>query len=139
MRKPRSGFEFDGFKAPTYTPVPDELFDHVMRHLAQAELLVLLYIIRRTFGFKKDSDTISLNQICHGITTRDGRCLDEGTGLARSSAVREIKGLEDKGLIVAERRPRSGHTPAETTAYQLRFAKCESHGILIVQAGSSAA
>ena len=63
--------QFQGFRSPNYTQVPDELFDELMSELSGAELKVLLYIIRRTFGFKKDSDNISLSQICNGITTRD--------------------------------------------------------------------
>lgn len=137
MGKASNPFRFAGFRAPTYTPVPDELFDRVMRHLAQAELLVLLYLMRRTFGFKKDADSISLSQICHGITTKDGRQLDEGTGLARSSAIRAIKGLEAKGLVVAARRPRDGRIPAATTTYRLRFAGEDSEALLAVQRGSS--
>ena len=73
--------KFKGFLSPRYTQVPDELFDELMAHLSGAELKVLLYIIRRTFGFKKDSDNISLRQICHGIKTREGDVLDKGTGL----------------------------------------------------------
>ena len=45
---------FRGFDSPNYTQVPDILFDERMAHLSGAELKVLLYIIRRTFGFKKD-------------------------------------------------------------------------------------
>ena len=52
---------FQGFSAPNYTQVPDELFDDLMTDLSGAELKVLLYIIRRTFGFKKTEDTISLS------------------------------------------------------------------------------
>ena len=77
--------QFKGFISPRYTQVPDALFDELMAYLSGAELKVLLYIIRRTFGFKKDSDTISLKQICQGITTREGDVLDKGTGLSLST------------------------------------------------------
>jgi hypothetical protein len=60
---------FRGYSKPNYTPVPDELFDEQLPDLSGAELKVLLYIIRRTFGFKKERDNISLNQLLHGITT----------------------------------------------------------------------
>lgn len=66
---------FPGFRVPSYTMVPDELFDQLMPDLSGSALKVLLYIVRRTFGFKKQSDTISLTQLCCGITTRDGRAL----------------------------------------------------------------
>src|SRR5436305_14963330 len=105
---PRSAepFHFGGFVAPRYTPTPDQLFDELLApgRLTEAELRVLLYIVRRTFGWKKDSDTISLAQITDGIVKRDGTRLDWGAGVAKSSAVRAVKGLEAKGVIVAQRK-----------------------------------
>jgi hypothetical protein len=82
---------FRGFHSPNYTPVPDELFDELLSILSGAELKVLLYIVRRTFGFKKLHERISLSQIRRGITTRDGRVLDRGTGLSLSAAQDAIK------------------------------------------------
>jgi phage replication O-like protein O len=98
------GKQFQGFQSPTTTPIPDEVFDELMTDLTGAELKVLLYICRRTFGFKKESDTISLNQIADGITTRDGRVLDYGTGLSKRHVQRALKTLEDKHIIRVERR-----------------------------------
>jgi hypothetical protein len=95
---------FPGFQFPTTTPVPDEVFDVLMPQLSGAELKVLLYICRRTFGFKKESDTISLHQIAHGITTRDGRVLDGGTGLCKRHVIRALKVLEKKNIIQVTRR-----------------------------------
>ena len=46
-------WKFSGFVCPTTTPVPDQLFDELLHRLSGAELKVLLYIVRRTFGFKK--------------------------------------------------------------------------------------
>ena len=92
---------FKGFLSPRYTQVPDELFDELMAYLSGAELKVLLYIIRRTFGFKKDSDNISLSQICHGIKTREGEVLDKGTGLSLSTVQIALKGLLEKNWLFA--------------------------------------
>ena len=50
--------KFPGFRSPNYTQVPDKVFDELLSELNLAELKVLLYIIRRTFGFKKSSDNI---------------------------------------------------------------------------------
>src|SRR6266508_5047024 len=90
-------FQFDGFSAPNGTFVPDDVFDVLMPELSEAELRVLLYVIRRTFGFKKNSDTISINQLIGGIKTRDGRVLDRGTGMSRQGVMRGVKGLLEKG------------------------------------------
>jgi Bacteriophage replication protein O len=94
---------FPGFQFPTTTPVPDEVFDVLMPQLSGAELKVLLYICRRTFGFKKESDTISLHQIATGIKTRDGRVLDGGTGLCKRHVQRALKVLEKKNIIQVTR------------------------------------
>lgn len=95
----RDKFHFEGFENPRTTPTPDAVFDFFLSRLSGAELKVLLYIIRRTFGFHKDRDSISLSQITSGINTRDGRVLDEGTGLDRSSAIKATRGLEAMGII----------------------------------------
>jgi hypothetical protein len=94
---------FPDFQFPTTTPVPDEVFDVLMPQLSGAELKVLLYICRRTFGFKKSSDSISLSQIATGITTRDGRVLDGGTGLCKRHVIRALKVLEKKNIIKVTR------------------------------------
>lgn len=112
---------FQGFQAPNYTMVPDELFDVLLPHLSGAEIKVLLYIIRRTFGFKKQSDDISLNQICRGITTKDKRILDHGTGLSQSTVQVALKGLTEKNIIVATRRA-SREKGNEPTTYSLNIA-----------------
>ena len=96
--------KFPGFQFPTTTPVPDEVFDALMPQLSGAELKVLLYICRRTFGFKKASDSISLHQIAHGITTRDRRVLDGGTGLCKRHVIRALKVLEKKNIIKVTRK-----------------------------------
>ena len=112
---------YQGFTEPNYTQIPDGFFDEVMCHVTDAELRVLLYIMRRTFGFKKRSDAISYNQFLRGIKTRDGRVLDEGCGLAgTTNLARALKGLEEKGLIVA-RRSKSDKGEPRTTIYELKF------------------
>lgn len=114
------GFQFDGFSAPNGTYVPDEVFDILAPELTEAELRVLLYVIRRTFGFKKNTDDISLKQMTEGIQKRDGTVLDKGTGMSKSANWRGIKGLLEKGVIISQRNSSSdkGDLP---TSYSLRF------------------
>jgi hypothetical protein len=95
---------FPGFQFPNTTQIPNEVFDTLMPHLSGGELKVLLYICRRTFGFCKDSDSISLTQIAHGITTRAGRVLDQGTGLSKRQVQRALRVLESRNVIRVERR-----------------------------------
>ena len=111
---------FKGYSKPNYTPVPDELFDEQLPDLSGAELKVLLYIIRRTFGFKKESDNISLSQLLHGITTKENIVLDRGTGLSKKTLLETIKNLIEKNLIISERR-RSKEKGDEPTTYRLNI------------------
>jgi hypothetical protein len=105
MGKNRDNFRFEGFSSPNYTPIPDQLFDELLAPglLSECELRVLLYIMRRTFGFKKDRDTIAISQITDGIVKENGERLDWGAGVSKASAVRGIKGLESKGTTSKER------------------------------------
>jgi len=114
-------FEFLGFSSPTYTQVPDEVFDQLLPVLKEAEIKVLLYIIRRTFGFKKTADDISFNQFLKGITTRDGRQLDHGCGVKSSSTLNAaLKSLEAKRIIHSRKLVDHKGAP-KTTTYALRF------------------
>jgi Bacteriophage replication protein O len=120
---------FRGFRSPNYTPVPDELFDELLTELSGAELKVLLYVIRRTFGFKRDSDTISLSQMLHGIQTRDGRVLDRGVGLSKKTLLEALRSLASQQIIFTQRR-QSADKGNEPTAYRLNVlhGQGEPHG-----------
>jgi hypothetical protein len=112
---------FQGFQSPNTTSVPDELFDNLLPILAGAELKVLLYIIRRTFGFKKGSDRISKSQLEHGIKKADGRILDGGTGLSRRAIRLAIDSLVARNILIKlpNISPERGH---EATEYALNIA-----------------
>src|SRR3954451_2162339 len=109
-RRPQTDdFSFDGFESPNTTPVPDVVFDRLLARLGEAELKALLYIIRRTFGFKRDRDPISFNQFLRGISKRDGTVLDDGCGVrSRTTLSNTLKSLEEKGIIVSEKGVVSG-------------------------------
>src|SRR5438552_260089 len=101
---PKPAFFFEGFEQANTTPVPDVLFDRLLSRLGEAELKALLYIIRRTKGFKKDTDQISFNQFLRGIKTKGGKVLDEGCGIKnRTNLSRALKSLESKSILVSEK------------------------------------
>jgi hypothetical protein len=54
--------KFMGYGNPKYTGIPDLFLDEQMQDLTEAELKVMLYIFRRTYGFKKEQDAISYDQ-----------------------------------------------------------------------------
>jgi DNA-binding transcriptional ArsR family regulator len=113
-------FFYKGIPSLNGTIVPDDIFDILMPICSGAEFKVLAYIVRRTFGFKKESDAISLKQMIEGITTRDGKVLDRGTGLSKPTVAAAVKGLVEKGIIDVERN-RSKEKGDEPTTYRLRF------------------
>lgn len=116
----QSVWQFSGFVCPNTTAVPDQLFDELMPHLNGAELKVLLYIVRRTFGFKKNSDDISLSQMVYGIRKKNGEVLDGGTGLGKASVARALNSLAQKKIIVRRRR-RSDTKGDQATGYTLNI------------------
>jgi DNA-binding transcriptional ArsR family regulator len=114
-------FAFGGWITPNFTMIPDQFFDEVMPHLSEAELRVLLYIMRRTFGFKKAQDNISLSQMVEGIITHDGQVLDRGCGLSKSAVAKGLKILSEKRIITA-RRNQSRERGNLPTTYSLLYA-----------------
>src|SRR2546429_180225 len=85
---PDSPFFFEGIETPNAPISPAALLAHVMPFLPPPEWKVCPSVVRRTFGWKKASDRISLEQICHGIVRRDGSRLDHGTQLDRKTAIK---------------------------------------------------
>ena len=116
--KSNRAFRFSGFTFPHYTQIPDQLFDELMPMLSGAELKVLLYICRRTFGFKKQSDTISFRQMVRDIKTKEGKTLDKGTGLSKDSVAHTLNSLEAKNIIFRLRN-QSEEKGDEATTYTL--------------------
>lgn len=112
---------------PNSTQVPDVLIDHWMAELSGTEFKVLLYIARRTYGFGKDRDSISLSQLTDGVTKRDGTVLDRGTGASRSSVARSLKELEGRGLIVRTTNMSDSGREFEENTYSINL-HCETPG-----------
>jgi hypothetical protein len=117
--------QFPGLYPPLYTQTPDVFFDWVAPFLPEIELRVLLYLIRRTLGFKKQGDQITVEQIASGIITREGVRLDWGAQLGERSVQRALSGLEAKGLIERHRQldPERGWRPS-----YIRLRLCDQSG-----------
>ncbi len=87
-----------------FDPVPSLLIEEWLTILTHPELKCALYICRRTWGFRKEWDAISWEQFESGVVDRDGKHVDLGTDLSRSTVKRTIKRLESRGLIEVDRR-----------------------------------
>jgi len=87
---------FQGFARPTTTDTPDEFFDVILPKVTGlAELKVILYVIRHTFGYNKWLDRISLSEFERGIVTRQPngqeKRIDFGVGLSRPAIVSGLR------------------------------------------------
>lgn len=94
--------------AGEYTEVPNAFIDLWAPQLTEAELRVLLYLIRRTAGFHREQAAVSVAQLACGMCTKDGRQLDRGTGMNRKSIFRALDRLEARGLIERTRTDHAG-------------------------------
>jgi DNA-binding transcriptional ArsR family regulator len=74
--------------------------DQWLPDLAGAELKVLLYLIRRTFGFHRNTVEVGLRRICNGVPGKD-----RGTGLHIETASSAVKDLTAKGIVISNREP----------------------------------
>lgn len=111
---------FRGFTAGTSTPVPDQLFDELMPLLGLAEMRLLLFLIRCTFGSRRPMAEISLRQMIDGMTDTDGYPLAPGVGMSKATVCRALASLRRRNVIVAERR-RSEDQGNEPTRYHLNM------------------
>src|SRR5215212_380144 len=106
---------------PNSFQCPNVIVDELLPELSGSELKVLLYIVRRTFGFQRDSDNISLSQMLNGIRKNSGELLDRGVGIKdKKTLLAALRTLSDKGLILTTRRS-SVEKGNEPTAYQLNL------------------
>jgi len=72
-----------------FTPIANEIIEELVKiDLLGAEFRVLLFIIRKTYGYQKKQDRISFTQF------------EKGTGISRATINKTLKNLMAKGLIV---------------------------------------
>jgi len=72
-----------------FTPLANEILERLVKTaLLGAEFQVLLHILRKTYGFRKKDDWISLTQF------------QKGTGLSRPTVVKSLKTLVLRRIII---------------------------------------
>ena len=80
-----------------FLQAPNALFENLARtYLSPNESKIIFFIIRKTFGWHKESDWIALSQI------------EEGTGIVKPNICRSIKSLKRKNIIVRTGKRRIG-------------------------------
>jgi hypothetical protein len=86
---------------PNSSQIPHIITDVLIPQLPEGEARCVLYVARRTFGFHKDKDKISLSQFERGIETKEGKTLDLGTGLSRPVIVEALKNLIAADVVIS--------------------------------------
>jgi len=75
------------FESPNHTQIPNDLFDVLLPQMGYAELKVTLAVLRKTLGWQKRADKISLSQ------------LKNLTGLSRPAIVEGLEQAEQRGTL----------------------------------------
>lgn len=92
-----------------FDPIPSLLIEEWLPLLTLPELRCLLYICRRTWGFKKEWDAITIEQFCRGVKNREGKQVDVGIGFGETYVRDTLRGLEKRGLIEIKHRKTRAH------------------------------
>ena len=106
---------FPGFWHPDecqigYTKLPHELID-LMPYMSDAELRVILYVLRHTWGYQEIDNELSLNKIrggkkitidefMHGRKRKDGSRMDNGTGLSDRGVKNGLEQAVKHGYLI---------------------------------------
>lgn len=113
---------------PNFTQIPNVFLDEMMQDLEKSELKVILYVMRRTYGFGKQKDRISFSQMRDGITDKNGKKLDKGTGLKDNSISNAITSLEQKGILKVNR-----ENMTNSYSLNLNYSTTPTTGVLLPQ------
>jgi phage replication O-like protein O len=88
-----------GYAPPNYTQTPNDFFDTHMADMGECELKVTLAIIRKTLGFHKKHDPISLSQL-QTITGLSRQGVIDGVEKALERGIVEIVGTGKRGITI---------------------------------------
>lgn len=93
--------KFQGFESPkeNWSKLPHELINHLHLMTSEAEVKIVLYILRHTWGFGDDEKKITIDEFCNGRKRRDGSRLDNGIGLSINSVRDGIARAIEHGFI----------------------------------------
>jgi len=97
---------FQGFKQPeqNYSKLPHEFIDLLPEIDSLAELKVVLYVLRHTWGFSEydKPKKMTLDELQNGRKRRDGSRMDGGTGLSVNSIKSGAEKAVERGILTVE-------------------------------------
>lgn len=89
----------NGFQSPNHTQTPNDLFDSYMAIMGESELKVTLAIIRKTLGYHKTKDAISLTQL-QKMTGLSRQGASDGATAAIARGLVEVVGTGKRGVLI---------------------------------------
>jgi len=95
---------FDGFNEPleNWSKLPHKLIEALPLIDSLAEMKVILYILRHTWGYHDSEKRITNDEFKNGRKRRDGTRIDGGIGMSEPSIISGLRSAEDHGFIVVE-------------------------------------
>lgn len=98
---------FSGFVVPSqnWFRLPNEWTDITCGMKSLAELKVVEYVLRHTWGYQEygTAKRISTNEFMHGRRKKDGSRIDRGTGLSNRSVIDGLRQAVEHGYLIEER------------------------------------
>ena len=93
--------KFSGFhpSSANYSRLPHQLIEELHTFTSLAELKIVLYVLRHTWGYQDDYKRITLEEFEHGRKERDGTRIDEGVGMTKPSIIDGIKRAIEHGFL----------------------------------------
>jgi hypothetical protein len=107
---------FTGFGDPTqnWSRLPHTFIDHLHLMTSEAEIKVVLYTLRHTWGYGDEEKKITIDEFARGRKRKDGSRIDQGCGMADNSIKKGIAQAIQHGFIVYRE---EGADPARIKRY----------------------
>lgn len=121
---------FEGFSYPDdqgFTRIPNDWFDACAQINNLAELKIVLYVLRHTWGFQEYevAKKITVDEFASGRKRKDGTRIDKGTGLSPTAVKDGIRRATEHGyLLYAIDKSDLGRIKKY---YLLRMRNCSEH------------
>jgi hypothetical protein len=97
---------FDGFPTPTknFFSMPNAITDIIAKITNMAELKVIIYVIRHSWGFHEygKPKAISVDEFMNGRRYANGTRMDNGTGMSNHSVIDGLKKAVEHGYLICE-------------------------------------
>src|SRR5438034_10658310 len=99
--------KFGGFTPPVsnYFRMPNEWINISAKINNLAELKVVEYVLRHTWGYQEydgKPKPITVDEFMHGRKDRNGKRIDDGTGLSKPSVIQGLKHAIEHGYLICE-------------------------------------